>query len=72
MVKIIADATAGASTITVFFEPPLRTAFSGAAAVSYSQALAYFKMLSDAPQWAAVPGFNTQAGYAIDLVEQWA
>ena len=73
LVKVMATATAGASTITVVVEPPIRPAagFSGGTAVTWDKALGHYKLVSEAAQWSYVPGFNTVSGFAIDLMEQW-
>jgi hypothetical protein len=70
--KVMADATAGASTIVVTVEPPMRIGMSDATAVNYTNALCHYKMVSPTAQWSVNPGFNTIRGFAADFIEQWA
>lgn len=72
LVKVVAAAAEAADgTMTVTFEPPLRTAFSAGSAVTWDKPLAYFKQTS-APQWSYRLGNTRKAGgYAIDLLESW-
>lgn len=72
LVKVVADTSFSTSVATVTVEPPLRTGYTGGTAITYNQALAHYKMITDAPQWSVRPGWNTQTGYAIDLMEQWS
>jgi hypothetical protein len=67
LVKVMADA-AGA---TVVIEPPLRTAFSGGAAVTWDKPVAYYKTTSDPGLWTYNAG-GLQSNFALDLLEQWA
>lgn len=71
--KLVADATAGASNITVTVEPPVRPVggFAGGTSVTWDKPLCHYKLASEAPSWSYRPGFNTQTGFALDLVEQW-
>ena len=73
LVKVMAGGTAGAATISVVVEPPIRPAagYAGGTAVTWDKALGHYKLVSPAAQWNWVPGMNTVAGFAIDLVEQW-
>lgn len=73
LVKVMTGGTANASTITVVVEPPIRPAagYAGATAVTWDKALGHYKMMTPSPQWNYVPGFNTVAGFALDLLEQW-
>jgi hypothetical protein len=73
LVKVVVGGTAGAATIAVTVEPPIRPAagYAGATAVTWDKALGHYKLVSALPQWNYVPGINTVAGFAIDLVEQW-
>jgi hypothetical protein len=69
LVKVTADAQeTNAGTMTLSFEPPLRTAISGAAAVTWDRPVAYYKQTS-APRW----GYHARrsTGYALDLLESW-
>lgn len=59
-------------TMTVVFEPPLRTAFSPATAVAWDRPVAYYKQTS-APGWTYRLGRNRrQGGFALDLQESWS
>jgi hypothetical protein len=71
LVKVVANATAnGSGVIALTIEPPLRTAFSGGAAVAWDRPLTYFKQ-GGAPQWSYAAG-RTQSGFAIDALESWS
>lgn len=72
LVKAVADATAAiGGTMTVVFEPPLRTAFSGGSAVAWDKPVAYYKQTS-APSWSYRIGRSRkQGGFALDLLESW-
>lgn len=72
LVKAVADATAAIDgTMTVTFEPPLRIAFSGGAAVACEKPVGYFKQTS-APGWSYRIGRSRkQGGFALDLLESW-
>jgi hypothetical protein len=72
LVKAVADATAAIDgTMTVTFEPPLRTAFSAGAAVACEKPVAYFKQTS-APSWSYRIGRTRKQGaFALDLLESW-
>lgn len=72
LVKAVADATAAIDgTMTVTFEPPLRIAFSGGAAVAWDKPVAYYKQTS-APSWSYRIGrTRKQGGFALDLLESW-
>lgn len=72
LVKVTADAQeVNAGTMTVSFEPPLRTAFSAGAAVTWDKPVAYFKQTS-APSWSYRIGrTRKQGGFALDLLESW-
>ena len=66
----MADATAnGSGVIALTVEPPLRTAFSNGAAVTWDKPIAYYKQAA-APSWAYKPG-RTMGGFALDLLESW-
>ena len=73
LVKVMADATANAATITVTIEPPIRPAagFAGGTAVTWDKALGHYKMVSEAPTWTYDAGNLAVSGFAIDLLEQW-
>ena len=69
LVKVTADAQeVNAGTMTVSFEPPLRTAFSAGTAVTWNRPVAYYKQTSS-PQWGYRARMST--GYALDLLESW-
>jgi hypothetical protein len=73
LIKVCADATAnGSGVITLTTEPPLRLAFSGGTAVTYSQPLAYFKRSSARSSWQGVPGALLLGGHTLDMLEQWS
>jgi hypothetical protein len=70
LVKVMADATAnGSGVIALTIEPPLRTAFSGGAAVTWNAPIGYFKQTSE-PLWNYAPG-RSAGGFAADLLESW-
>jgi hypothetical protein len=70
LVKVMSDATAnGSGVIALTVEPPLRSAFSGGAAVTWNSPLAYYKQLGE-PTWSYAPG-RTAGGFALDLLESW-
>gem|GEM_PF-682160 len=73
LVKVMADATAnGSGVIALTVEPPLRTAFSSGAAVTWDKPLAYYKQTGK-PQWSYRPNrIFKQGGFALDLLESWA
>ena len=73
LVKVMADATANAATITVTIEPPIRPAagFAGGTAVTWDKPLGHYKLASQAPIWNYDPGSLSVGGFAIDLLEQW-
>jgi hypothetical protein len=69
LVKVTADAVAAIDgTMTVSFEPPLRTAFASSTAVTWDKPVAYYKQTSS-PQWGYRARMST--GYALDLLESW-
>ena len=72
LVKVMADATAnGSGIIAPTVEPPLRTAFSTGAAVTWDKPIAYYRQISS-PQWTYRPGMRMkQGGFALDLLESW-
>lgn len=74
LVRTIGDATAvntaGNSTISVTVEAPLRTAFSGGAAVTWDKALAYFKCITPEARWSYHTGRAVRHS-AVDFVENW-
>lgn len=72
LVKVMADATAnGSGVIALTIEPPLRTAFSSGAAVTWDKPLAYYRQTGK-PQWAYRPNkVFKQGGFSIDLLESW-
>jgi hypothetical protein len=72
LVKVMADATVnGSGVIALTVEPPLRTAFSTGAAVTWDKPLAYYKQ-QGTPQWSYRPGMRMrQGGFALDLLESW-
>lgn len=67
LVKVMADATASAGSITVSFEPPLRMAFASTTPVVWSYPVAYFKARSPNSGGAFLPG--GEGGYSLDLLE---
>lgn len=69
LVKVTDDAQeVNAGTMTVSFEPPLRTAFASSTAVTWDKPVAYYKQTSS-PQWGYRARMST--GYALDLLESW-
>lgn len=69
LVKVVASSAESIDgTMTVLFEPPLRTGFSAGAAVTWDKPVAYYKQTS-APQWGYRARMST--GYALDLLESW-
>lgn len=72
LVKVVADATAnGSGVIALTVEPPLRTAFSSGAAVTWDKPVAYYKQTGK-PQWSYRPNkVFKQSGFALDLLESW-
>jgi hypothetical protein len=69
LVKITVAGTAGASTIAVTVEPPLRIQYAGATAVTWDKALGHYKQTSS-PQWS----YRTRdllTGFSLDLLESW-
>jgi hypothetical protein len=77
LVKVVADATAnGSGVITLTTEPPLRTGYAGATAVTWDKARGHYKNTSDESRWQYLNGqgrgmVQALAGFSIDLLEQW-
>lgn len=70
VVMVTADATAnGSGVITVTIEPPLRNAFSTAAAVTWDKPKALFRRTNSDAQW----DYSTvyASGFGLDLIEDW-
>lgn len=74
LVRTIGDATfanvGGNSKVALTVEPPLRTAFTGGTAITYSKASAYFKLTNLANAWMYINA-RSQRGFALDLIERW-
>lgn len=72
LVKVMTDASGSVGgVITCTVEPPLRTAFSGGATVTWDKPVAYFKLGNGAVHWNATPARPGIDGFALDLLEQW-
>lgn len=72
LVSVTADVTLNASGAgTISFEPPLRTSYTGGAAVVWDKPIAHYKMMSDVPEWAYTPGAFLISGFNCDFMEQW-
>lgn len=71
LVKAVADATVAGGLVTLTFEPPLRVAFSGGAAVTWDKPLAYYKRRSGNVSWSGVPGSTYNGSHTLDLIESW-
>lgn len=74
LVMVMADATAnGSGVITLQVEPPLRTAFSSGAAVTWNRPAAYFKLAGTTARWSFEPGpgLPYTTAMALDLLEHW-
>ena len=71
LVMVTADAVAAAGVATLAFEPPLRSAFAGATAVTWDKPLAYYRFQSDASAWTYAPGALV-SGMVMDLLEVWS
>lgn len=72
LVMVTADATASGGLITVNVEPPLRTAFGSATAVTWDKALAYYRVQGDATAWTYGSSGTMATGFAFDLLETWS
>jgi hypothetical protein len=72
LVSVTVDVTlnsSGAGDVT--FEPPLRAAYTVGTAVTWDKPVAYYKMMSDVPEWAYTPGAFLVSGFNCDFMEQW-
>lgn len=58
--------------VTVNFEAPLRLAYPLDTVVTWSYPLAYFKAQNESQQSNYVPGYFSQGGYALDLLEAFS
>lgn len=72
LVMVLADATAdGSGVVALSVEPPLRTAFSAGAAVTWDTPRAHFRLQSDALAWTYRGGGLLASGLAMDFTETW-
>ena len=72
MVMCTAAATAdGSGVVSLAFEPPLRTGFSSATAVTWDKPLAYYRQQTDASTWSYIAGGTAVSGLSMDLLETW-
>lgn len=71
LVKVRADATAAAGTVTVAIGPALRLGFALSTPVAWDKPVAYMRMSNSSLRWEARPNGPAIDGFAIDLVESW-
>lgn len=72
LVSVVANVTlSGAGAGDVTFEPPLRTAYTAGTAVAWDKPVAHYKMTSNVPEWAYIPGAFLVSGFNCDFMEQW-
>lgn len=72
LVSVTADVTLnGSGAGSVLFEPPLRATYVASTGVVWDKPVAHYKMTSDVPEWAYLPGSFLVAGFGCDFMEQW-
>jgi hypothetical protein len=73
LVMCTAAATAnGSGVVSVYFEPPLRTAFASATAVAWDKPLAYYRQQTESASWTYINNGAMVSGLSLDLLEVWA
>lgn len=71
-VSVVAGGTfSGLGAMTITFEPPSRIALSIGAVVTYDKPVAYYKMMTDAPEWGYMAGAYLMSGFSLDFMEHW-
>ncbi len=68
----VAATANGSGVVSLAFEPPLRTGFASATAVSWDKPLAYFRQQTDAATWSYISGGLAVSGLSMDLLETWS
>lgn len=71
LIMVMTGGTAdGSGNVTITFQHPCRTGWSGGTAVTWDKALGHYKRIDDSANWSADAAL-LEGGATLDLMEQW-